>query len=167
MKDLILYFLLLVILFEGLVLFLTNRPKAEARVLAEKTALVLTPSPLPTPTPISTPKLTKRPTPTPVPGPTYSSQEINGFIDSFSGQFGVDPNFLRHIALCESDFDPFAVQASYVGLFQFGPVTWQNLRQVMNKDSNIDLRNNARESVETAAYALSNGKRSLWPKCGK
>lgn len=127
-----------------------------------------TPAPTdsPTPSPTSTPKpiFTKKPSPVPTPTP-LSPAEINALIDRFSSQYSVDPNFMRHITLCESGFNPNAKNGAYIGLFQFGPVTWQNIRREIGEDTNINLRYSAEESVQTAAYALSKGKRDIWPNC--
>jgi hypothetical protein len=125
-----------------------------------------TPSPTATATPTSTP--TAVPTDTPKPKPTItpvSSQEVNAFIERFSAQYGVDPNVIRHLAICESGFRSNAIQGIYVGLFQFGPVTWKNIRLEFGEDTNPDLRYSAEESVQTAAYAYSKGKKAIWPNC--
>jgi len=134
----------------------------------------LSPSPRPTAQPVTrnTPPETLSPTPRPTAQPVtrntppaISSQEINGFIDRFSGQYGVDPNVIRHIAICESGFNPSAKKLSYSGLFQFGPTTWENLRIKMGEDENPDLRLNVEEAVQTAAYAVSIKDQSIWPHC--
>ncbi len=114
---------------------------------------------LPTPSPTPTPTLT----PTPTPG--ASSQQINGFIDQFSGQYGVDPNKIRHTALCESGFNPGAVNGPYAGLFQFDGRTWQTYRNRMGKDADAALRIHAQEAVETAAYVYSVNATGIWPNC--
>ncbi len=153
------------------VLLYAFAPKQETKVLSE----VITPTPF-TPTleetPTETPTATftpspEVPTPKPkIPRPTPASgQEVNGMIDRFSAQYGVDPNVLRHLAICESGFNSSAVQGAYVGLFQFGPVTWKNLREEIGEDINPNLRYSAEESVQTAAYALSLGKQKIWPNC--
>ncbi len=120
----------------------------------------ITPSPSPVPT--ATPTKTPKPLPTPSPIPP---SEINALIDRFSAQYAVDANVMRHIAICESGFDPNAVNGTYVGLFQFGPVTWKNIRREIGEAADIYLRFSAEESAQTAAYALSQGKRGIWPNC--
>jgi hypothetical protein len=135
-----------------------------------------TPTPTETPTPLASPKPTAKagtpiPTPTPIGSPKPVAQaavppsEINALIDRFSAQYGVDPNVMRHIAICESGFNPLAKRGAYVGLYQFGPITWQNLRKEIGEDINLNLRYSAEESAQTAAYALSQGKRGIWPNC--
>jgi len=127
-----------------------------------------TPTPVPTltPTPTNTPQPVRpSPTPTVIPVVLFTSQQINEFIDKFGAEYGVDPNILRHTALCESGFDPLAVNGSYVGLYQFGPITWGEYRVKMGKDPDIDLRSNAKEAVKTAAYAYFLEKESIWPNC--
>jgi soluble lytic murein transglycosylase-like protein len=59
-----------------------------------------------------------------------------------------------------------ASHAGYGGLFQFGSITWKNIRKEIGEDPNPDLRFNAEEAVQTAAYAISKGKKSsFWPNC--
>jgi hypothetical protein len=127
------------------------------------------PTPSPTPEPTETPSPTPSPTPvptkTPIPQPVYSSEEIHGFIERFAAQYGVDPNVLRHLAVCESGFNPLATNLNYAGLFQFSPHTWIKYRQLMGEDADISLRLNAEEAVQTAAYALSINHDSIWPNC--
>lgn len=135
-----------------------------------------TPTITPSPTPISTSAPTKIPSPTvaptKVPTPTPSpkiisatSEEINGFIDRFSSQYGVDPNIIRHLALCESGFNSGVTNGIYAGLFQFNSVTWKNIRAEMGEDSDPNLRFSAEESAQTAAYSVSKGKSGMWPNC--
>ena len=78
-----------------------------------------TPSPIPTPTTIPTPTITPTPVPTHIPQPQVSPEDIHGFMERFAGQYGIDVNVLRHIAVCESGFNPLAINALYAGLFQF------------------------------------------------
>jgi hypothetical protein len=133
-----------------------------------------TSTPLPTTTPTSTPTATSTETPSPLPTKTpkplptstpVSSQEVNAFIERFAAQYGVDPNVIRHVAVCESGFNSNAVRGIYVGLFQFGPTTWKNIRKELGEEGNPDLRFSAEESVQTAAFALSKGKGGIWPNC--
>ena len=147
-------------------------PRTKSKMLSEEVIVTATPTSTsaptetPTPLPTSTPKpiLTKKPSPVPTPSPA-SSEEVNALIDRFSLQYSVDSNFMRHIALCESEFNSNAKNGLYIGLFQFGPVTWQNIRREIGEDQNINLRYSAEESAQTAAYALSKGKRGIWPNC--
>jgi len=153
-------------------LLIYAKVSARTNVLAQQIESP-TPTSTPTPDPTSTPTPTKEPTPEPTPtptptptaAPTATSQQINGFIDRFSAQYGVDPNKLRHTAICESGFNPGATNGSYVGLFQFAPVTWQKYRNLMGEDADITLRANAEEAVQTAAYVYSIGAAGIWPHC--
>lgn len=175
MRKVIFYFLLLVLAGELISLLVINRKKDSQKVLAEETVITpsptatVTPSPtpLPTPTPMSTskPTPTGTPTPTPVPKPKYTSEEINGFIERFAAQYNVDPNLLRHIAICESGFNPSAYHAGYAGLYQFGPTTWKNIRSMFGEDPDPALRYNAEEATQTAAYALHINVAGIWPNC--
>jgi hypothetical protein len=137
----------------------TTSPSAQPSHLPIPTS-----TPSPTIKPTITPSTTPTPTPIPTPG-AASSSDINSFIDRFAGQYGVDPNVLRYIALCESWFRSNAENAGYVGLYQFGETTWKNIRLEIGEDTDPDLRYSAEESVQTAAYALSKGKESIWPNC--
>lgn len=131
---------------------------------------VLSFSPTPTARPVKTPvpKPTKSPVPTQSPSPTpspISSEEIMKLLEGFAGQYAVDPNVLRHIAICESGFNPSAVNGSYVGLYQFGPITWASNRILIGEDPDPDLRYSAEESIQTAAYMLATKGRQFWPNC--
>lgn len=152
---------------------------SKGEVLSQQVIEVID-SPTPTPSPTSSPSPTNTPiplstssptpqaasqTPTPIPLPTVSPQEVHGFIERFATQYSVDPNVLRHIAVCESGFNPLSVRLSYAGLFQFGPTTWQKFRLQIGEDINPDLRLNAEEAVQTAAYALSQNQAHIWPNC--
>lgn len=158
-------------------LFVINSGSSSEKVLAEATVVVPSPlpseepTPSPTPTLMPTPSLTPKPTPTatpsptPIPKPSYTSEQVNGFIERFAAQYSVDPNLLRHIALCESGFDSSAYHAGYAGLFQFGTSTWKNVRSKLGEDTDANLRYNAEEAVQTAAYALHINIAGIWPNC--
>ena len=173
MGNLLLKILVAVAVVEIIFLISVNTKKEGVDVLGE--TLITSPSPTPTqtptlteePTPIPTrtPTPIPSPTPTPIPQPTFSSQQINEFIDRFATQYSVEPHLLRYIALCESGFNPAAVKLSYAGLYQFGPLTWKNLRTKMGEDTNSDLRLNAEEAVQTAAYTLHINNAGIWPNC--
>lgn len=133
--------------------------------LSGATGTLSVPTPTPSPAPTVTPRPTRIPTPTPKPQPQYTSQQVYEFTNQFGGQYGVDPNVLRHIALCESGFRPGAKNYIYAGLFQFDAATWKTFRKKMGQDPDPDLRYNAREAIATAAYAISQGYKHLWPNC--
>lgn len=169
MKNFILFFLFLVIVGEVITLFFVNRQKSKEKVLAKE--IVFTPSPTPeitpSPSPNPTPEITPSPvsTPSPILQPTFSSQQINEFITRFSAQYNVSPDILRYIAICESGFNPMSSKLSYAGLYQFGPVTWKNIRAEMGEDIDVNLRFNAEEAVQTAAYNLHINNAGIWPHC--
>lgn len=174
MKNFLLCLFLIILVGEVITLSLMKKEKPKEKVLSvatDSTMLTASPTaqstiaPSPTPAPTPTPKPTLKPTPTPVPQPAFTSQQINGFIDRFAGQYGVDSNVIRYIALCESGFNPSARNYIYRGLFQFGPITWQNIRAKMGEDTDINLRLNAEDAVQTAAYAISVGDKAIWPHC--
>ena len=125
------------------------------------------PSPIPSPNPIPSPAGQSHlggvsPSPTPVP---VSSQQINEYINKYAGEYGVDPNVLRHIAVCESGFDPTIEHLSYVGLYQFGPMTWKTKRMEMGRDPDDALRWDVEEQVVTAAWIVKMGYTNIWPNC--
>ena len=155
----------------GIIWFFKGGIKGEvlSLVTTPTTSPTVTPSPSQTPTPTSTPTPSPTPspspTPTPIPVPTIPPEQIHAYIERFAAQYGVDPNVMRHIATCESGFNPLAVNGPYVGLYQFGKSSWTSNRQAIGEDTNLDLRYNAEESAQTAAYVVSIGKGNLWPNC--
>jgi len=130
---------------------------------------VQVPTTLPTPEPTVEPTLVPTgiitPVPTVNPQPNFTSEQINGFIERFASQYGVDPNVLRHVAVCESGFNQSSINGPYAGLYQFSKNSWNNNRLLMGENADPDLRFNAEESVQTAAYIISIGKQSMWPNC--
>jgi hypothetical protein len=169
MKTLLLYTLIFILICEAVTLILTKKSKPQDKILAVATTSTMFPTPTPTvspsPSPSPTPTPKPKATPTPVPQPQFTSQQINEFIDRFASQYGVSPHVLRYIALCESGFRPGAKNYIYAGLFQFGPITWKNLRLEIGEDTDVNLRYNAEEAVQTAAYAISIGDGRIWPHC--
>ncbi|MFC1711869.1 transglycosylase SLT domain-containing protein [Patescibacteria group bacterium] len=131
----------------------------------------LTPKPSPTLSPTLKPTAVPTPVPTPIPSPSpskqpvFSSEEINSFIDQYAREYSVDPNILRHIAVCESGFNPLAENLYYAGLYQFSANTWSKYQILLNEDTNPDLRFNAKAAVKTAAYVLSINQEYIWPSC--
>jgi len=168
--------------------FVNSRPQVLQAEIIENPTDTPTPIPTststPTPSPTSTPRPTLSepdaspsrrptstltptftPTPTTPPPPPATSEQIQGFIERFAGQYGVDANVLRYIGVCESGLNPLAVNGPYAGIYQFSSSAWINNRKLLGEDTNPDLRFNAEESVQTAAYLLSVGKGYLWPNC--
>ena len=140
----------------------------ETKVLAEEIEVANTSeefTPTPSPTPTATPRPTPESTKTPEPIVSFSPEEINTLVDRFAAQYGVNPHVLRHTAVCESGFNPNAVNGSYVGLYQFGPITWVNYRIKMGEDINTSLRSNAEEAIQTAAFVYSQNSQGIWPNC--
>mgnify|MGYP001610795585 CR=1 FL=1 len=146
-----------------------KQEKRERQVLAEKVEVAptptVTPTSTPSPSPTSRPKPTRAPTPTSKPQPKFTPEEIYNFTNQYGGQYGVDPNVIRHVALCESGFKPEAKNYIYAGLFQYDAATLKTFRKKMNEDPYPVLRYNAREAVKTVAFTLSLGYTHLWPNC--
>jgi hypothetical protein len=126
-----------------------------------------TPTPIPTDTPTPKPTVKPKPTPTPTPKPQpeFTSEQIYHMIDKFAAEKGVNPNVIRHIAVCESGFNPKAKNYIYGGLFQFAPATWKSYRKNMGLDPDPDLMFNAEEAIKTVVYIVSLGRTYLWPNC--
>jgi hypothetical protein len=126
---------------------------------------------IPTPTSINTPTPTiaVMPTDTPSAAPRFpsivTSENLETLFSKYGTEYGVDANWLKKIAKCESNFNPNADSGLYVGMFQFAAPTWSSTRTGMGFDPNPDLRRNAEESIRTAAYMLSHGRQNAWPNC--
>lgn len=115
----------------------------------------------PTATPVkSKPKLTPKPTPTPEP-----MENVNKLVEKYSIEYGLDPNVVRHLGLCESGFRSNATNGKYVGLFQYDSQTWSKIRAEMGLTTDPNLRYSAEEMIRTTSFALSKGKSKLWPNC--
>lgn len=145
-----------------------GRDQEVGEVMAIEISVTPEPSATPSPTPVPTPP----PKPTPRPSPKakegaaeFTPEQIYNFTESYGREYGVDPNVIRHIALCESTFKPQAKNYIYAGLFQFDRRTWTLYRAKMGKSPDPDLRYNAQEAVQTAAYVLSLGHGRIWPNC--
>jgi hypothetical protein len=169
-------FLLAIILIIGIYLLITNKSHSTPTP-SPLPSPTLSPSPIPSPTPTPTPSPSPTPSPIPIPKPSptpspspspqvkYQPEQIHGFVEKFANQYGLDPNKLRHIAICESGFNPLAENLNYQGLYQFSPNTWIHYRNLINQDPNPDLRLDAYASVETAAYVMSLKRTHIWPNC--
>lgn len=120
-------------------------------------------SPTPIPTAIITP--TNAPSATPRFLPITTSSDLEVLFNKYGTAYNVDPNWLKKIARCESNFNPQADTGLYAGMFQFAAATWISTRNSMGLDSNPDLRKNAEESIRTAAFMLAHGRQNSWPVC--
>ena len=86
------------------------------------------------------------------------SDPVEGAISSAASEFGVDGNYLRSLAWCESDLDPNAhSSAGYYGLFQFDEETWSEYGYGSIWDPVAQAR--------TAARLLAMGEHDRWPNC--
>ena len=122
-----------------------------------------TPTPLPTNTPI--PTATHTPTVTPIPTPITAPGILENWFNQYANQYGVDPQLLKRIAYCESEFNQTALNGIYFGIFQFNEDIWVRYREEMGHDPNPELRLDANEAIKTAAYLISKGKLFFWPNC--
>jgi hypothetical protein len=129
-----------------------------------------TPTPTPTPTNTPTPTPTSVPTATPTPTvyiPPAAPADIDGYFKRYAGEFAIDENQLRKIAVCESGYNTTSHNTTYdyAGMFQFSRDTWINTRTQMSADPNPDLRFSAEESIKTAAFKISRGGLNAWRNC--
>jgi soluble lytic murein transglycosylase-like protein len=141
------------------------RNNSPVKVLSENIEVSISPTATITPTPPPTPRPTPVPTPTPKPQPKVTSEEIYNMINKYSGEKGVDPNVIRHLAICESGFNPSARNYIYGGLFQYSPSTWKSYRKMVGADPDPDLRYNAEEAIKMTVYIVSLGRLYHWPNC--
>lgn len=103
--------------------------------------------------------------PTPKPQPEFKQEDLYNFTEKYGQQYGVDPNVLRHIAICESGFTTGATNGKYAGMYQFDEQTWIKYRGQMTLDTDTDLRWHGEEAIRTAAFTLSKRGGNLWPNC--
>lgn len=137
----------------------------------------ITPSPTPEPTtqpiyntteiPAISPTATPAPTAIPTPQPTAqaSSTDLNTLFSQYSSQYNVSAAELEKIAQCESGFNTNSNTGTYAGMYQFLASTWESVRGLMGSDPNPDLRMNAVDAIQTAAFMLSRGEEDAWPNC--
>ena len=146
---------------------------ADAAFSDESVLFAPTHAPTKGPTEVPTPIFTITPTPSTNSGPTavprftsiMTSEGLEALFSKYGTEYHVDPNWLKKIAKCESNFNPNADSGLYVGMFQFAAPTWSSTRTGMGFDPNPDLRRDAEESIRTAAYMLSHGRQNAWPNC--
>lgn len=92
------------------------------------------------------------------PQKTAPSDPIEAAISSAASEFGIDGDYLRSLAWCESDLDPDAhSSAGYYGLFQFDEKTWSEYGYGSIWDPAAQAR--------TAARLLAMGEDDRWPNC--
>ncbi len=174
------YILTCVFLFSLIILLFSKHSGNILGISHIKPTPSLTPTPSPTPTicliPTSSPKptvtpkpsLTIKPLPTFTPTPISVSQtQLDQWFTQYANHYSVNRDMLYKIAVCESKLNPNAKSGAYAGLFQFSEITWQSTRRIMNLDTNPNLRFNAQESIQTAAFKISTGGLSAWKNCLK
>jgi hypothetical protein len=95
-------------------------------------------------------------------------EALNDLFTRHAQTYHVNPDVLRKIAKCESNFNPNAIGSGiYGGLFQFHPSTWISERRRQGWDTSTELRFNAEESIKTAAVKISRDGTGAWPICGR
>lgn len=86
------------------------------------------------------------------------SGPIEDALSAAATEFGVNGDYLRSLAWCESDLDPTASSpAGYYGLFQFDEETWSEYGYGSIWDPVAQAR--------TAARLLAIGEDDRWPNC--
>ncbi len=86
------------------------------------------------------------------------SDPVDGAISAAASEYGIDGDYLRSVAWCESDLDPNAYSsAGYYGLFQFDEQTWSEFGYGSIWDPAAQAR--------TAARLLVMGEQDRWPNC--
>lgn len=67
---------------------------------------------------------------------------------------------LDRVANCESGWKPNAKSrlSSASGLFQFISGTWKSTRAAMGRDTDLDLRFDAHENIDTAVFLWNGGR---------
>lgn len=113
--------------------------------------------------PTATPTPTAIPTTQPATQP--SSTDLTTLFNQYSSQYNVDAAELEKIAQCESGFNTNSNTGTYAGMYQFLASTWESERALMGADTDPDLRMNAADAIQTAAFMLSRGGENAWPNC--
>lgn len=87
------------------------------------------------------------------------------YISQASQNYGVDYNWLRRTAVCESQLDPNAKSKNglYHGLYQFSWRTWNWMSAQAGWQCYSPYDPEAAANV--TAWAFKNGYRSHWPRC--
>lgn len=85
----------------------------------------------------------------------------------YGNEYGVSPDLLKRIAVCESRLDPRATNGIYAGLFQFAPRTWSSTRVHMGENADPTLRFEPSQSIRTAAFKIALQGTGPWPTCGR
>lgn len=102
-----------------------------------------------------------------VPEVSKVSEVSNGWFEKYGQEYGVEPDLLVRIALCESGLNPSSTNGAYGGLYQYTPRTWMSTRTAMGLDPNPDLRFDPEEAIRTSAFKVSRGGINAWPNCSR
>jgi hypothetical protein len=144
-------------------------PSPRPMVLSAEFEITPIPTIVPSSTPTPSPRPTLVPSPTlkitPTPAFSYTPGEIYEMYNQAAIRYSVSADVLRHIARCESGFNPSAKNYIYLGLYQFDSRTWSSYRNKMGLNPDPGLRTNPKEAINTAAYAISLGHGKIWPNC--
>ncbi len=139
-----------------------------SQVLGTETVIPTpTATPQVTPTPTTTPKATPKATPKPTMAPVVAHADIESLFQQHASTHGVDAEIMKKIAQCESGMRPEATNGPYGGMFQFVSSTWVSNRRAMGKDTDPNLRFNAAEAIETAAFKMGRDGYGAWPACSR
>jgi N-acetylmuramoyl-L-alanine amidase len=117
-----------------------------------------TPEPEPTATPAPAPTATPQPDPTPTPAPPQSSgppSGIEGQLEYYANQYGLDPNLVKAVAWRESGWNQSSVSsAGAIGVMQVMPGTadWINNNLVSR---NLNVRGSTADNIEAGTAYLA------------
>ncbi len=139
---------------------------AASQVLGAET-VVPTPTTTPKATPTTTPTVIPVGTPKPRIAPVVAPAEIESLFQQHAITHNVDAEIMKKIAQCESGMRPEATNGPYGGMFQFVSSTWISNRRAMGKDTDPNLRFNAAEAIETAAFKMGRDGYGAWPACSR
>ncbi len=116
-----------------------------------------TPEPEPTPTPEPEPTATPEPEPTPTPDQSSSGvpSTIEGQLEYYANQYGLDPNLVKAVAWLESGWDQSVrSSAGAIGVMQVmpGTATYINNNLVSR---NLDVRGSTADNIEAGTAYLA------------
>jgi LysM repeat protein len=118
-----------------------------------------TPTPVPEPTPAPEPTATPQPDPTPAPEPAPAQSgvpsSIEGQLEYYANQYGLDPNLVKALAWRESGWNQGSVSsAGAIGVMQImpGTATYINNNLVSR---NLDVRGSTADNIEAGTAYLA------------
>ena len=93
--------------------------------------------------------------------------EVDRAISGSASEFGVDEMAMRETIRCESGFNPFATNGSYMGLFQQSTDYWGERVAEFNANVEVDVPGdyyNPFDNARVSARMWASGQ-DHWPNC--